>query len=175
MVESMALFMAHVQAPVIAVADPLRQAPLVGVRRAASWFIQQWRFSCLPAARSERVFVLVLAIALMCLGDLAMTLDHARTIGLFEANPLARELMRQHSPEFLLAFKGGSIFIGCSLLLYLRKARIAELGAWAALFAMTLLCLHWNGYSQGLSEITPQYAAMASGSFPCDTWVYWGP
>lgn len=167
--------MARAQAPVIAVATPAHLASLAGLRRFANWFIQQWRFSCLPAARSQRVILLVLATALMCLGDLAMTMDHARTIGLFEANPLAREVLRSHSPEVLLAFKGGSILLGCSLLCYLRKTRIAELGSWAALAAMTLLCLHWNGYSQGLAEMTPQYAAMASGAFSCDTWVYWGP
>lgn len=165
--------MARVQAPVFA--DAEHPAPLAALSRAWMWVQSQWRSSCLPAARAQRVTCLVIATALMCLGDLFMTMHHAKTIGLFEANPIAREVMRQHSPEVLMLFKGCSIGIGCSLLFYLRKARIAELGAWAVLGAMTLLCLHWNGYSQGLAEITPQYAAMASGAFHCDTWVYWGP
>lgn len=165
--------MARAQAPALPVAD--HPGPFAGVHRALLWLVSQWRFSCLPAARAERVTLVVFATALMCLGDLAMTMDHARSIGLFEANPLAREVLRHHSPEALVIFKGCSILLGCSLLVYLRKARIAELGSWAVLAAMTLLCLHWNGYSQGLAEITPQYAAMAAGDFSCDTWVYWGP
>lgn len=170
---SMLPFMVRAQAPAMTVADIT--TPLVGARRLVAWLVGQWRFSCLPGARAERVSLLLLATALMCLGDLAMTMYHAKNIGLFEANPLAREVLRHHSPEVLLLFKGGSILLGCSLLFYLRKVRIAELGSWAVLAAMTLLCLHWSGYSQGLAEITPQYSAMASGDFACDTWVYWGP
>lgn len=149
--------------------------PITAENNSAYWVVRQWKAACQPIARSERVMLLIAAIVMMCLGDLTMTMDHARTIGLFEANPLAREVMRSHSPEVLLTFKCASIILGCSLLGFLRKTRIAELGSWAALFAMTLLCIHWNGYSQGLSEMTSQYAAMASGAFPCDTWVYWGP
>lgn len=173
MLVTMLYSMARAQAPAMTVADPT--SPAAGIGRLAPWLIRQWRFSCLPQARGQRVLFLVIATALMCLGDLFMTMDHARTVGLFEANPLAREVLRQHSPEALVIFKGCSILLGCSLLVYLRKARIAELGSWAVLAAMTLLCLHWNGYSQGLAEMTPQYAAMASGEFACDTWVYWGP
>jgi len=173
MLVTMSSLMARAQAPAMSAAES--PSALAGIRRVGAWLLSQWRSACFPAARGQRVILLLLATTLMCLGDLAMTMDHARTIGLFEANPLAREVLRHHSPEVLLLFKGGSILLGCSLLFHLRKARIAELGSWAALAAMTLLCLHWNGYSQGLAEMTPQYSAMASGDFVCDTWVYWGP
>jgi len=109
----------------------------------------------------------------MCLGDLFMTLEHARMIGIFESNPIAREVMRAQSPEILILFKGASIFVGCALLVRLRMARVAELGSWAALAVMTALCIHWQSYSQGLGELTPQYAALSSGAFQCDTWIHW--
>jgi hypothetical protein len=111
----------------------------------------------------------------MCVGDLVMTIEHARLIGIFEANPVAREIMRAHPPEALVAFKSGSILLGCTLLFALRRTRVAELGSLAALGVMTALCLHWSGYADGLEELTPQVSAIASGTFQCDTWVYWGP
>lgn len=47
--------------------------------------------------RSRRVIVLLAAIIVLSAADLAITLFHLKTMGMMEANPIARFLIEQTS------------------------------------------------------------------------------
>lgn len=54
------------------------------------------------ADRSRRVISLTALIALLSLADLFMTLTFLRTVGMSEANPVARMVMSYGSPTYLV-------------------------------------------------------------------------
>ncbi len=97
------------------------------------------------ATRSLRVIVLVSITVVLGVLDLALTIHYMGTIGLPEANPLAR-LLAEISPGLLVAGKLALVAINAGLLLALVKQRSAEIGAWVSCIVLVALTIHWTNY-----------------------------
>ena len=109
------------------------------------------------ANRGRRVAMLLPALALMGVADLAYTLEHMTSIGMYEMNPLARLIVAEGGADNLALFKLCTLGVCCGILFRLRHARQAEIGAWVCAAVMLALMLHWDRYA----EYTPQIAASA--------------
>lgn len=96
--------------------------------------------------RAFRVVILSLAIAVMSGVDLYLTLLYITQIGMNEINPLARAMMEYQSPAILAAWKLGTVVISIGILLFIRKQRSAEIGAWIGCFVLGWLMVHWFGF-----------------------------
>lgn len=131
------------------------------------------RGSLTQRARGIRMGMLLGATALMGLGDLDMTLQFVRNVGMIEANPLARSLMEGQSPLPVVLFKLGSIFFCVGVLFMARRRRHAEVAAWACFLVMAALTMHWNRYSAEVSAMTPEVNALAEAGDP--HWVSMDP
>lgn len=105
-----------------------------------------------PRRRPARVLALLAAVVLLSLGDLWMTLTHLRTVGMFEANPLAREVINLNSPLALAAWKLATVALAVGILFRLRARRAGEAGAWVCVAVLTWLTVHWVRYSDELSS-----------------------
>lgn len=119
-----------------------------------------------PDARSQRVTILVLAAALMSLGDLYMTLTYVMSIGMVEVNPIARHLMSMDSPLPVVLFKVSLTLFGTTVLMWFRRRRAAEIAAWFVFLGMTILTMHWRGYSTQVAEMTEEYQALTQVDDP---------
>lgn len=97
----------------------------------------------LLADRGWRVALLGLAIALMSAVDLYLTLLYVTHMGMNEMNPLARAMMEYQSPALLAMWKGGTVALCVGILLFIRKQRSAEMGAWVACLFLGWLMSHW--------------------------------
>lgn len=116
------------------------------------------------ASRRRRVTLLVLAMALMGLADLAFTLTYMSSVGMAEANPLARAMIEIGGLPQLVRFKLFTIALSGGLLYLLRGHKAAERCAWACCAALVLLSLHWFNYTDKLTTlgaaIDPHLAAL---------------
>jgi hypothetical protein len=101
---------------------------------------------------ARRVILLVIAITIMGLADLALTLTYMKTTGMFELNPLAREMVAIGGEPQLIRFKLLSIALGAGMLFLLRKHRIAEPASWACAGVMCLLSIHWISYNNQIDD-----------------------
>jgi hypothetical protein len=103
--------------------------------------------------RARRVLVLLVGILVLSLADLMVTLEHLRTIGMLEANPIAAYLIRTtRSPWVLSAYKCLTVGICVTLLHRLRHHRSGELAAWCAMGILTVMSVLWHTYSQELGS-----------------------
>ncbi|MDX9910631.1 MAG: DUF5658 family protein [Phycisphaerales bacterium] len=106
-------------------------------------------------SRPRRVLVLLLGVVLLSLGDLALTLTHAASVGIAEMNPLARTIMAHHSPLGIVLWKVASVSLCVLLLLRVRRSWIGELGAWIGLSIMVALTIHWARYNDAMLSYMP--------------------
>ena len=104
--------------------------------------------------RSTRVTVLLGIVVVLSLADLYMTLMHLTTIGMLEANPLARWLMRNFSPAAMIVWKLVTLCIACSILASIRTKRIGELAAWLCVAVMIWLMARWGIYAESLASLS---------------------
>ena len=126
-----------------------------------------------PDNRSRRVLFLLAATALMCFGDLALTLTYTTSTGMVETNPIARAVMAHNSPLFVVVWKLATMVVGLGILCWVRKARAAEIAAWVCFLIMVALCLHWLSFATVISGLPPDYAQLASLDDP--RWVSMTP
>lgn len=112
--------------------------------------------------RTIRVGTLVVASALLGLGDLDMTLSFVTSIGMSEANPLARAFMSYGSTWPVVLFKLATMALGLGVLWRLRKHRIAEAAGWMILAVMVALTVHWLAYSSAVAECTEVLSRMSA-------------
>lgn len=110
--------------------------------------------------RDLRVVVLVIAIVAMSAGDLYMTVTFLTHGGMIESNPFARAVILQNSPAMLALWKGTTVAMAASILLYARRRGSAELAAWIGVATMTMLTIHWLRYIDETAYYT-QMIAMA--------------
>jgi len=103
------------------------------------------------AARGRRVTLLVFAMALMGLADLGLTLTYMSTVGMLEANPIARAMIDVGGPRQLVMFKLFTIALSGGILYLLRRHRAAEVCAWLSCAGLLLLCVHWTSYNASLA------------------------
>lgn len=103
---------------------------------------------CPVKSRSRRLGVLIPAIIIMGLADLACTLSYMTTVGMIELNPLARLIAQEGGAPNLAAFKVCTIVACCGILFRLRRTRQAEIAAWLCVLVMAALMIHWMRYAQ---------------------------
>jgi hypothetical protein len=126
-----------------------------------------------PEGRGQRVILLLVAIALMCLGDLALTLTYATSMGMAEDNPIARAIMLNNSPAFVVIWKLSTMALGFGILFWARKTKGAEIATWLCFLIMSALCVHWLGFTAAMANLPPEYAATAAIDDP--RWVSMTP
>jgi hypothetical protein len=105
--------------------------------------------------RPIRVVCLTIAIALLSLADLHITMLYLRTVGMGEANPIARFVMEHGSETLLIAWKCASVSVACLVFFQCRRHRVAELAAWFALAVLVWLLVRWMGYADEVWRLTP--------------------
>lgn len=84
----------------------------------------------------------------MSIADLVLTLTYLTSVGLIEANPLARAIMRLGSPELLTLWKILSVGLAASILVALRRTRSGEFGAWVCAAVLVWLSGQWVLYNE---------------------------
>lgn len=113
-------------------------------------------------ARCERVTLLVFATMMLAAGDLYMTLTFLTTVGMVEANPIARLVMEHQSPAIIVLWKLATTALGLGILYKLRTRVGAEVGAWVCFIALAALAFHWLGYVRATSHAGDEYHVVAS-------------
>jgi len=106
------------------------------------------------ARREVRVLWLLSTILVLSVSDLMLTVTHAATLGMAEANPLARAIIATGSTSTLALWKAGSLVPIAVLCLCYRKRAAAELCAWVGVIALSVVAVHWVLYAGHLEIIT---------------------
>lgn len=114
-------------------------------------------------ARERRVFLLLFGVLAMSAGDLYMTLTHLTGPGMLEGNPLARGIMGFNSPVALTLWKLVTVSLGVGILIYARRTRFGEVGAWICCALLTWLTIRWVDYNDRVGELTPYLTVLADG------------
>jgi hypothetical protein len=96
--------------------------------------------------RGSRVTTLIIAILLASLADLALTLEFLTSVGMAEANPVARAVIGTGSLAVVVGFKVGLSATACAIFWVARKRLSGEVGAWAGMLLMAWLMIRWNVY-----------------------------
>lgn len=119
------------------------------------------------AARSRRLLLLVIAMALMGLCDLACTLTYMSTSGMLEMNPIARLMVYLGQERQLIIFKLCTMSVCFGALILGRRHSKAERCAWACTALMLALMLQWASYNREVPVFTNDIAtlAMSNGEF----------
>ena len=119
-----------------------------------------------PRTRGQRVTILLAATCLMGLADLALTLTFVTTIGMLEANPLARYVMEHNSPSLVVLWKLASMTLGLGILYWARRSRGGEAGTWVCFAVMAALSIHWFTYTGAVAAPDSDYVPMAAMDDP---------
>lgn len=97
-------------------------------------------------ARPVRVSALIIAIVLVSLADLALTLTFLTSVGMAEANPLARAVIGTGSVAAVVGFKLVLSAVAVGILWLARRSHAGEMGAWAGALIMGWLLIRWDAY-----------------------------
>jgi len=116
-----------------------------------------------PSLRSRRVLLLLVATAIMCMVDLALTLTYVTSVGMVEVNPVARAVMALGSPAAVALWKIALTAFSVGVLFRFRATRTAEIGAWAGALVMLCLSLHWARYVASLTDYSSETAGLLLG------------
>ncbi len=116
------------------------------------------------AAVSRRIVLLIAAIVLMGLADLACTLAYMQTVGLPEANPIARWLARFGDTRAIIGFKLLTMLLSCLCLYVGRRERRMEFAAWACTIILLCLSVHWISFNKSITEHTNLIAYLSDPS-----------
>lgn len=103
--------------------------------------------------RAIRVVALVIAIALLNLGDLFMTLQYREIDMMVESNSVAAKLVYHPSPWPLIFYKIGSVGFACFIFIQLREKKLVEVVAFSMVIIFSLLILVWQSYINTINEI----------------------
>ncbi|MCX5691049.1 MAG: DUF5658 family protein [Planctomycetota bacterium] len=120
-------------------------------------------------SRECRVVTLLVAVALISIGDLAMTLTYATSVGMMEVNPLARLVMSFDSPWLVVAWKLLTAGFGITVIAMLRSRGIAEIAAWISFAAMLVLLVHWINFNTHIVSYTDELTSLYGSDAYC--WV----
>lgn len=105
--------------------------------------------------RIRRMHVLLIGIVILSVLDLLLTLDHLRTNGLLEANPLVVTLVEAtQSVWVLVLYKLASVSICVGVLFAIRRHRSGEIGAWFGLTVLVGLTALWSVYEREVEDVT---------------------
>ncbi|TVQ32307.1 MAG: hypothetical protein EA376_06580 [Phycisphaeraceae bacterium] len=120
------------------------------------------------AARARRVTLLVLAMAMMGLTDLGLTLTYMSSVGMLEANPIARAMIEVGGARQLVIYKLFTIALSGGILYILRRHRAAEVCAWLSCAGLLLLSAHWANYNAALASASVDLGVLATDA----RWVH---
>lgn len=123
----------------------------------------------LVPARPWRVSVLIIAIVLTSLADLGLTLTFLTSVGMAEANPLARAVIGTGSIWAIVGFKVALSGVAAGILFGARKTRTGEIGAWVGALIMAWLLVRWDAYINDSHVFT--IALHGSAHVGDDRWV----
>ena len=127
----------------------------------------------LLASRTGRIVVLILAIALLSVADLHNTLIYLRSVGMSEANPVAREVMRYNSPALLVVWKSCCTALACLIFFIARRRFFAELACWVCCLVLVWLTIRWGIYNAEVQALTPSLHGMTQ--IDPNIWVSMSP
>ncbi|RMF81927.1 MAG: hypothetical protein D6744_06580 [Planctomycetota bacterium] len=105
----------------------------------------RWKLRFRWLIRPRRVLLVLAALWVLNIFDLGFTLLEATRANFIELNPLVGEHVRTN-PAFVVAYKITLVAVGSTILLVLRRQRVAELGCWFLFAIYALLLMHWSGY-----------------------------
>jgi hypothetical protein len=116
-------------------------------------------------SRPRRVVILLMAVVCLSLGDLILTLEYLRTVGLMEVNPIARYLLEATGSAWALAaYKLMTLGVCVGLLYRLRSRLVSEIAAWLGLVVLALTAMSWQAYAASLEDpaelVVETYAGM---------------
>lgn len=135
--------------------SPRALALPVPLRTLSGTFLSRLHSPDPVARRSLRVWLLVLTIIALSLGDLWMTLTYLTSVGMGEANPVARLVMAYNSPNLLAAWKCASVALACLIFVFARKRLSSEIACWCCVGVLALLTVRWAQYATESAKLTP--------------------
>ena len=94
-----------------------------------------------PHVRATRVLLLLGTALIVSVADLIMTLKFVTSVGMIEANPIARWIMKSGDATSLTIFKMALTLASLGTIFYFRRKRCAEIAAWIAFAVMLALSL----------------------------------
>ena len=100
------------------------------------------------ARRARRVTALLIGILVLSIADLIVTLANLHTVGMVEANPLARFMIEHFDSLGLITFKMTTVFVCLALLYRLRHSLQSEIASWLGLMILVGLSVYWGHYSR---------------------------
>jgi hypothetical protein len=116
----------------------------------------------LLAPRRRRVALAILAIVIFSLADLYFTILFARSVGMAEANPVARLVMSLNSPALLGLWKCATVAGACLIFWAFRHRRTTEAAALACMCALGALTVWWSVYTKELPSHTASFHTLAA-------------
>jgi hypothetical protein len=115
------------------------------------------------------VTALSIAILLASAADLAITLTFLMSVGMAEANPIARAVIGTGSAWAVVGFKMGLSLGACGIFFAARRRTSGEVGAWLGALVMCWLMVRWHAYIDHSHHFT---GLLAAGTQPSDErWV----
>lgn len=122
--------------------------------------------------RPARVVYLVIVAWLLGLADLGITMTFLTSVGMFEANPIARFIIGLGSPAALIAFKLATMALTSWIVLAARARWQAESAAWICVAILGWLTVHWYGYMEFTRKTTNAIAVVTlDPAFGDGEWV----
>jgi len=123
-------------------------------------------------AKSRRVVLLILAIGLMSFADLVITLTYMRSVGMIEANPIARLMLEIGSIDQLVRYKLFTMSLSCGVLYLLRRHARAEHGAWVCVALLFALTIHWVRYNDKVVDYSNDIHVISQSPEDVPYWVH---
>ncbi len=111
-------------------------------------------------ASGRRVAMIVAAMFAMGLIDLMFTVTYIRSIGMYEANPIARHIVLNGSIGALVAFKLVTMAISCGAIYYARRVWKAEVAAWLCAVLLGSLMVHWVNYAHRVESLGYEFVLL---------------
>ena len=121
--------------------------------------------------RPTRVVALIITILFVSVADLILSLTFLTTVGMAEANPLARMVFASNSVGLVVAFKLGLSGVACLFLWLARKTPTGECGAWLGALLMVWLLVRWDVYIEESHVFTTVLNAPAPHHHHDSQWV----
>lgn len=103
--------------------------------------------------------------------DLICTTSYLTSVGMVEANPIARLMIEIGGIRQLVMFKIFTMVLSCGCIFLIRQRRGAEFAAWLCTGVLFALMLHWHQYNELMGTIGPQLSAMHAHASPYGDWI----
>lgn len=111
-------------------------------------------------ASARRTAMIVVAMFIMGLIDLMFTVTYIRSIGMYEANPIARHIVLNGSIAQLVVFKLVTMGISCGAIYYARRIWKAEVAAWLCAVLLGSLMVHWVNYAHRVESLGYEFVLL---------------